>query len=211
MNRRFQLFSQLIKPFSEKSRKRRMKIFAEVMALSPGTRILDLGGQPGAWRNVVVPLDLTILNLPGVAEASVELPQHRVRYVEGDACNVVQFDRGDFDILHSNSVIEHLGPEENQEAFASEVKRLSRRYWVQTSSEWFPIEPHCGMPFWWFYPEPARQWFIRRWSQQVPRWAEMIAGTRLVTKKRLQSLFPETSSYVEWSYGFPKSYVVYQS
>ena len=36
-----------------------------MLDIKPGTRVLDLGGSPSIWENVAVPLDITILNLPG--------------------------------------------------------------------------------------------------------------------------------------------------
>lgn len=35
------------------------------LKIKPGTRVLDLGGSPSIRENVLVPLDITILNLPG--------------------------------------------------------------------------------------------------------------------------------------------------
>jgi SAM-dependent methyltransferase len=193
------------------ARKERMDVFIRSMGLTQGTRILDLGGQPETWQQVDMPLDITILNLPDVAAIDMEVPQHRIRYVEGDACNVVEFGRGDFDVIYSNSVIEHVGPEDRQEAFASEVRRLGTRYWVQTPCKWFPIEAHCGMPLWWFYPERGRRFFIERWRKKLPNWTEMIEGTRVLTLDHLRSMFPGSSVHAEWLFGFPKSYAMYSN
>ncbi|MGB8330247.1 MAG: class I SAM-dependent methyltransferase [Polyangiales bacterium] len=188
-----------------------MAAFIRHMQLAPGSRILDLGGQPRTWQPVEIPLNITILNLPGVANADVDLRNHQVRYVEGDACRVADFSCGDFDIIYSNSVIEHVGAEDRQEAFAAEVQRLGKRYWVQTPSKWFPVEAHCGMPLWWFYPQPVRQAVIERWRKKLPEWTEMVDGTRVLTLKRLRSLFPGASTYTEWMFGFPKSYTIYSN
>lgn len=188
-----------------------MGAFIRRMQLTPSTRILDLGGQPQTWQSVEIPLEITILNLSGVADVSIELTKHEVRYVEGDACSLTNFSRGDFDVVYSNSVIEHVGPEDRQEAFASEVRRLGSRYWVQTPSKWFPVEAHCGMPFWWFYPEPVRRALIERWRKKLPAWTEMVGGTRVLTLERLRALFPGALASTEWMFGFPKSYTMYSS
>jgi SAM-dependent methyltransferase len=209
-NLRFNTFQRLMKPISKMAREDRMKVFIHSMGLSPETRILDLGGQPETWQEVDMSLDITILNLPGIAQTNAKVAQHRIRYVEGDACNIDGFTRDDFDLIYSNSVIEHVGPEDRQDAFASEVRRLGTRYWIQTPSKWFPIEAHCGMPFWWFYPERLRRSFIEQWRQKLPSWTEMVEDTRVLTLQRLQSLFPGSSVHTEWLLGFPKSYAVYQ-
>lgn len=204
-------YRRLMAPVQKRARKRRMDVFIRAMGLTPNTRILDLGGQPQMWQHVEMPLDITILNLPGIAKTEAPVPGHQIRYVEGDACDVSQFTRTDFDLIYSNSVIEHVGPEDRQEAFASEVQRLGTRYWVQTPSKWFPLEAHCGMPLWWFYPENMRQAFLERWRKKLPAWTEMVEGTRVLTLDRVQSLFPGSSVYTEWAFGFPKSYAMYSN
>ena len=197
-------------------RRRRMDGLMRMLEIKPGTRVLDLGGSPSIWENVPVPLDITILNLPG-GIPSFELDSfdarrsiHAFHHVEGDACNVHQFPDRSFDLAFSNSVIEHVGPQEKQEAFAREVVRLGKAYWVQTPSVWFPIEAHTGMPFYWFYPEQLRAWLLRRSQQKLPTWwTEYVAETRVLSRRRMTELFPNARVQVEFFFGLPKSYVAY--
>ncbi len=125
-----------------------MRSFVRRMGVREGMSILDLGGQPLIWDSVPFSLNLTILNLPGQidtkghdagSDKSIVPTHHNIRYVEGDACNVDGFGDRSFDIVFSNSVIEHVGPADKQASFAHEARRLSRSYWVQTPSKWFPI------------------------------------------------------------------------
>jgi len=155
---RLELFSRLKRPFSARARKNRMRTFTRLMRITEGMSVLDLGGLPMIWESVASPLDITILNLdlPGTPERAAD-SHHKIRYVEGDACKVMGFADYQFDTVFSNSVIEHVGPAGRQADFAREVRRLGRSYWVQTPSKWFPIEAHCGMPFWWFYPAELRR------------------------------------------------------
>ncbi len=185
-----------------------MQSFSAKMGLKDGTSILDLGGQPMIWDSINLRLDLTILNLPGRAAFS-HASHHKIRYVDGDACAVEGFSERSFDIVFSNSVIEHVGSAEKQAEFAREVRRLGHSYWVQTPSKWFPIEAHCGMPFWWFYPASVRDYFIERWRRKLPAWTEMVEGTTVLTRADLHRLFPEATIAVETSFGMPKSYVAY--
>ncbi len=207
---RFALFERVLPVISRHARKRRMRAFLQRMGIRPGMRILDLGGQPEIWRLVEPRLEITLLNLPGEGKSGDDL-HHVLHYTEGDACEVVGFQPGDFDLVFSNSVIEHVGPEERQQRFASEVRRLGRAYWVQTPSKWFPFEAHCGMPFWWFYPRGLREWLLRRWRLKLPAWTEMVADTRVLSRHRMTELFPDSQILVEYSFGFPKSYVAYRS
>jgi hypothetical protein len=206
---RLQLFKAFLGPFSRRVRSQRMAMCTRVMGLDRRRRMLDLGGQAGIWNHVEASQDITILNLSGVADSFLKT-HHQVRYVVGDACNVTEFTDGEFEVLFSNSVIEHVGPESRMEDFAREVKRLGQSYWVQTPSKWFPIEAHCGMPFWWFYPESLRQYFLKRWSAKLPTWTEMVEGTRVLTKKQLKRLFPEAQIHTERILGIPKSYIAYR-
>jgi hypothetical protein len=203
---RFRLFTALLRPFSRHARLRRMRAYARLMRVRDGMSVLDLGGQPAIWQSLPGRLDITILNLPGVAEHTAD---PRIRYVEGDACRVGDLQRGQFDTVFSNSVIEHVGGAEQRSAFAREVRRLGRSYWVQTPAKWFPIEAHCGMPFWWFYPARLRRWFIARWRGKLPAWTEMVEQTSLVERAELQALFPEARIRVETFCGLPKSYIAY--
>lgn len=209
---RVQLFYRFLNPFSEYTRRSRMKWFLDFLGAAGAgpLRILDLGGQPKLWQWVERPLDITLLNLPGNGER-VETSHHRLTYVDGDACDVRGFGDRSFDIVFSNSVIEHVGPPERQQAFAREAQRLGKRYWVQTPSKYFPIEAHCGMPGWWFYPAWLQSYFLRGWRKKMPSWTDMVEGTRVLEKDWLGSLFPAGRIRTERILGFPKSYIVHSA
>jgi hypothetical protein len=100
-------------------------------------------------------------------------------------------------------VIEHV-PRDRQEAFAREVRRVGRRYFVQTPNRWFPIEPHYQLPFFQFVPERARRaltdhieigWMARG------GWAEI----NLLDRRELQALFPDALIASERLAGLTKS------
>lgn len=203
---RIRLFDIALRPVQFVMRKRRMSNFMSHMDVDKNATILDLGGQPTIWSSVNPKLNVTILNLPGIARRDDE-SHHNITYVEGDACNVTGYEDHSFDIVFSNSVIEHVGDDKKQVEFAQEVMRLGRSYWVQTPSKYFPIEAHCGMPFWWLYPESLRQYFISRWRRKLPAWTEMIEGTRVLGTNQLQALFPNATVTTERLLGIPKSYV----
>ena len=164
---RLTIFDRLLGPFQAGSRNKRMRSYVALMDVKEGTSVLDLGGQPMIWDSVPFQINLTILNLPGIAVAN-HISNHRIEYVTGDACNVERYLDGTFDTVFSNSVIEHVGSCVKQGEFAREVRRLGKSYWVQTPSKWFPIEAHCGMPFWWFYPKILRRHLVERWRKTLP-------------------------------------------
>lgn len=206
---RLSLFQTALRPVQAALRKRRMNAFMSHMKVQENTTILDLGGRPMIWDSVYTRLNITILNLPGGGADSNHVSHHSILYVDGDGCNVVAYVDQAFDIVFSNSVIEHVGDHEKQVQFAAEVKRLGRSYWVQTPSKYFPLEAHSGMPFWWFYPERLRQYFIAGWRRKLPDWTEMIEGTRVLDLNQLQRLFPGSEIKTERLLGIPKSYIAY--
>lgn len=204
---RVRIFSACLRPFSKRTRQNRMALFVKVMKPDSDMKILDLGGQPEIWDFVDTPLDITCLNLPGISTKE-HRSHHRITYVEGDACNMPYFEPGDFDLIFSNSVIEHVGDHERRQQFCREILRLSKTYWIQTPSKWFPIEAHCGMPFWWFYPQVLRAYFLRRWEKKLPDWTEMVAGTSIISASELRNSLPGCTIHHEW-FWVPKSLVAY--
>ena len=119
-------------PISRHFRKRRMVEFLHEFSITPATRVLDVGGGRFNWDLVDFRPTLTIVNpylepnpLPGVT------------YVRGDACRLPFADNA-FDVVFSNSVIEHVGANRQAE-FARECCRVGRRYYIQTPNRRFPI------------------------------------------------------------------------
>ncbi len=129
---------------------------------------------------------------------------------KGDAC-ATQLEPNSFDLVFSNSVIEHVGDINKQTAFATEARRLAPRHWIQTPAKSFPIEAHTGMPFWWYYPKTTRTRIVKRWRAKLPDWTEMVEGTTFVEKRTLRSYFPESQLLVERFAGLPKSYVAWKA
>ncbi len=205
---RLRVFYSLMSGFQRRHRARRMETFNKKIPLPVGTRVLDLGGSQAIWENVEQPLNVTLLNLPG-GKPGPAPSHHLFTHVDGDACKVHL--PAEFDVVFSNSVIEHVGGKEQQAAFASEIRRMGVSYWVQTPSKWFPIEAHSGMPFWFLYPESMRRFFLNRWREPLLNWTSYIEETRVLSKGRMQALFPEAAIYVERVFGIPKSYTAWSA
>lgn len=174
---------------SRVARAKRMLAFADRMLKGSSASVIDLGGTVSFWDNAPTHLELTVVNLPG--EIYVDRScYHSVTLVEADACNLSFLPDRSFDIAFSNSVIEHVGNEERQAAFAAEARRLGRGYWVQTPCTGFPIEAHTGMPFWWQLPSSLQRKLIAHWRKSLPEWADFIEETRVLSEKRMRHLFP---------------------
>jgi hypothetical protein len=144
-------------------------------------------------------LEITMVNL---YQQTVTHPQITAR--TGDACNLIDFADQSFDVVFSNSVIEHLGSLENQQRMASEVRRVGRRYYIQTPSRTFPLEPHYVFPLAQFLPRSVRIQIGARWkfgSYCTP--GDLIAAARvadeirLLTSQEMQALFPSSTLHLE--------------
>jgi SAM-dependent methyltransferase len=186
----------------------RMRKFIADYGVTPSTRILDVGGDGYNWALVDVRPRLVILN---TEPPDGPLPENAT-FVRGDGCSLPFADRA-FDIVFSNSVIEHLATRDRQKTFAREIRRVGHRYYVQTPNRWFPIEPHLITPFVHYLPH--------RWQRALypytlwgliyhPTPAEMDANfqqIRLLTLREFGSLFPEASMDIERVAMLAKSFI----
>jgi hypothetical protein len=198
--------------FQNYFRPRRMKLFASSFAISNQTRIIDLGGTPLNWSFVEQRPAVTMVNIAGGRwVGDLDPLQHKMVLYDGRA---VPFpDRG-FDICFSNSVIEHVGDANAVAFFASEIRRLAPRYFVQTPNRYFFVEPYFMCVLIHFLPMILKRHLIRRGS--VWGWVtkpdqetidKTLRGIRLLTAKDMHKLFPDAEIVRERVLGFTKSII----
>jgi hypothetical protein len=198
-------------PFQKVFRPRRLRLFYRLFRPNTHTRVLDLGGGAFFWdlavsEGFVLP-EITVVNLRPAGD------QERtwLNWIVGDACST-DFADNSFDIVFSNSLIEHLGNWEMQRKFALEVGRLAPRYFVQTPDKLCPIEPHFVTPFIHWLPKEIRRRLIRNWTV----WGLMARPSSsychdicdeiaLVSRREMQVLFPGATIRCERMAGIPKS------
>jgi hypothetical protein len=190
-----------------------MERFAREFGVTRQTRVLDIGGTPDYWQLMPEPPRVIFLNAP---RAKGELAG-AARWVAGDGRRLPFRDQS-FDVVFSNSVIEHVGDGASQAAFAREVARAGRGYWVQTPNRWFPIEPHLLTPL--------IHWLPKRWQRSiVPRfsiWGALARVTpdqrqfyiehylgevRLLGLREMRRLFPQARMIRERVCGLTKSLI----
>lgn len=201
--------------FASRLRRRRFAFFSQLLARVPGTlRILDVGGTRDFWQqmgaDVLRRAEITLVNLnPDPVSAP------GMTSVQGDA-RALPFAPASFDVVFSNSVIEHVGGLADQTRMAAEVMRVGQRFFIQTPNRYFPIEPHFLMPFFQFYPVALRVALVRRfrlgWLPRTPDKAkarEAVEGVRLLNRRELASMFPGAGIYEERLAGMTKSFVAY--
>jgi hypothetical protein len=178
-------------------------------------RVLDLGGTAGAWeRAPIQPRELVLVNLPNTADLPV-VPRLEPKQTVGDATDPGLLLGEKFDLVYSNSVIEHVGGAQKRQDFANNVARLAPRCWIQTPYRWFPIEPHWLFPGLHLLPLASRLAIARRWpmgyidnyaGDREKVLAELLA-VELLTATEYRHLFPNATIKYERLGGLPKSLI----
>ena len=192
-------------------RKKRMARFVDVFCPSEHTQILDVGGATFNWDLIKTKSRITILNLYKPDEAS--LKSNNYDFVVGDGTALTYPDNS-FEIVYSNSVIEHLHSWEKQILFAAELSRVGRKLWVQTPAKSFFIEPHFITPFIHFFPKNWQRHLLRNFT--VWGWItrpkqdhvdSLLEEIRLLNFKEMKQLFPDCIIEKENFLFFTKCYV----
>ena len=104
--------------FAKIFRTRRMKQFVSLFVPNDSTCILDVGGTPYNWSLISQKPKLVLLKL----SAPVRRDENHT-WIAADGCHL-PFASQSFDIVYSNSVIEHVSNWQNQNKFAREVRRV---------------------------------------------------------------------------------------
>ena len=182
-------------------REKRYQRFMDLCDVRPDETILDVGaGAGGALErfnrvNPIVALDLTT-----ASTGWLDAPNVTVEAGDGTR---LRYGAGEFPVVFSSSTIEHV-PAELQRAFAAEIARVGRRYFVQTPNRYFPIEPHYQFPFFQFLPERIQRALNRRFTlgwRERGHWEPV----RLLSARQLQRLFPDAEIHRERVFGLTKS------
>lgn len=211
--------------FGSKMRARRLLPLLDLITKVHGKKgsvsILDVGGREAYWKSIDSAflrehdVRITILNLPCdlVGEDS-----ERFSYAVGDACDLAEYSDHAFDIVHSNSVIEHVGDWGKVKAFAKEVRRVAPNLFVQTPYYWFPVEPHFLKPIHHWLPKPLRVSMWMRFQMGQRSKARDIDEAMhkfdeepyLLDKRMFEFLFPDCKILKERFMLFTKSMVAFR-
>ncbi len=176
----------------------------------PDMRVLDLGGVPQFWASVPLrPRHVTLVNLK---------PHHSeldwISNRQADACRLPEDLLADgFDLVVSNSVIEHVGGHARRRRFARMVRRAAPHHWVQTPYRYFPIEPHWVFPGQQFLPTVAKALISRHWPAAHIRarsWDRAVASAlsvELLTVTEMRHYFADSYILRERYLGLTKSII----
>lgn len=205
-------------------RQRRLAMFLSLVCYFPRpVRILDIGGSAFYWEHLffslpnVRPADyrITITNLVDSELKADESKHGCFTFVVADARGMPEFADNEFDVVHSNSVIEHVGAQEDQILMGSEIRRVASYYFVQTPNFWFPIEPHFKTLFFHWLPRRWRVLLVQHLKLgHLPRGTDREHAERIVDSAQLLDswdlgvCFPTGTVHRERVLGWTKSLIV---
>ena len=198
-NRRFIVFETLIDRNFTKNKK---------------LKILDVGGAAYFWSDKdfleKYDVEITMLNL-----VAVESGHPKLKSVKGDATDLSEYQNDSFDLVFSNSVIEHLYTWENQVKMAEECVRVGKKHFIQTPNRHFFVEAHYTLPFAQYLPDKLLFDILTKTKlSQTRKWdpgdaKQYIEEIRLLTGKEVKTLFPSSKIYKEKFIGMTKSFVAH--
>ena len=206
----------LLASLQRRFRARRMALLARTIGLSAEMRVLDVGGTIEIWRLAPVMPRVVLLNqafwphqIEGAAGA-----------ILGDGTRLPFADQS-FDLVFSNSVIEHVGDREAQARFAAEISRVGKRFWLQTPNRHFPVEQHMWTPFVHWLPRSWQAAILKRfsvWRMVTSHDAcerefyvnHYLGSVRLLSATGLAALFPGARIERERFLGWTKSLIAWK-
>jgi len=196
------------KSFSFRARQRRFRhiraLIGDIIRRKGSCRIADIGGTEYYWRIAgdfinQANVEIHLMNLEAV-------PVHGAKFVShaADACALDCFENNSFDLVHSNSVIEHVGNWSNMKLMAGHVRRLAPVYYVQTPNFWFPYEPHFRFPLFQFLPEQVRGRMLTTFSlgfggkrSSLDEAMLSVQSASLIDARQMRELFPDAEIHRE--------------
>jgi hypothetical protein len=198
--------------FTYNCRQHRIEEFRRCFPDLADMHVLDLGGTAHSWRAAGLRAkSVTLVNLDDFPVAE----EPWIHAVQGDAC---AGGFGKFDLVFSNSLLEHLGGHAKRQQFADVVRESAPDWWVQTPYRYFPVEPHWVFPWFQFLPFRARTALTEHWDlghmparKDRALAAELVASVELISATEMRSYFPESQIWFERFFGLPKSLVAVQT
>lgn len=198
---------RLHRPVARYFRTKRLRRFLSDFNVDSTTHVLDVGGLAYYWSFLEDPPRVTIVNLEPPYDGAGS-----AAWVIADATRL-PFPDGAFDVVFSNSLIEHIIGDEGRKAFAAEIQRVGRRFHVQTPNRWFFVEPHLMTPLIHFLPRSWQQRLVRNftlWGWMTrptgPEAEGFLDLTKLIDRREFRGLFPAARIVRERFLGLTKSF-----
>jgi hypothetical protein len=174
-------------------RQKMFRLFMASMCPRPETRVLDVGVTSDEQHKesnyfeqfYPYPHNITCVGTEDGSHLIDRYPGLRYRQVR--PMEPLPFGDGEFDVVFSNAVVEHVGSRADQRIFVGELCRVARAFFITTPNRWFPLEHHTGLPLLHYLPASvfrsvSRDTRYRHWASE--------ANLNILTAAELSGLFP---------------------
>lgn len=207
-------WSNFIVVFMNYFRTKRLRRFVSAYPDLGSLSVLDIGGRPYIWNLLkekynIIPMKLVLYN---TEDDNQMIHQRDFNVQIGDGRSMA-FDDSSFDLVFSNSVIEHVGSFHDMQKFGSECMRVGKEVYIQTPCKYFFVEPHLVAFFIHYLPRnlyrklsflSLRYISLRRNKLQFYK---IFDGIRLLNEAEFRSLFPNMEINFERFLLFKKSMI----
>jgi len=228
----YKILSALIQKQSDKWALKRFNLFLDLLKPAENSTILDLGGYNGKFfykfQDMIKHIDLKII-IADIDKQALNIAKARgFETLLLDETGIINLPDKSVDIVFCNSVIEHVTlPKENiwgcfddkifkekseirQKSFADEIKRVGKKYFVQTPHVDFIIDSHTWLPF---MAKLSRRNLIKSLKFSNKFWVKKPSPDwNLLNEKQMNLFFPEANEImINRVLGLKKEIIAYKN
>jgi hypothetical protein len=216
----------MVSQIREWTRARRRTHFFRFLPPRRPLRIIDLGGTVPFWRGWGITADdrlhVTLINNHHVDKtaAGYGQPGPNIENCLMDANDVTVGLLRSFDLVFSNSFIEHLGSRSEQATLASKICESGKPYFIQVPNKSSPLDPHFPSPFAPFfamYPRRMQAALLARFrlgsgtkSGSVEAAMERLRFYNPLGLSDVKAMFPGAKFALERPLGVPMSVLAWR-
>lgn len=208
----------------ERAAQDRSRMFRSFAAALPRPlRILDLGGTAEMWARWRVgdsdDFRVTLLNhhRHDSTQRSEKVTQGFIQTRRGDALEIGSNVLRDYDVVFSNSMLEHLASPSDQVALANKIEQCGLPYFIQVPNRRSLVDPHFPhalVPFFAMYPRSVQARLLTWSALGSGSRASSMEAARLrlslyhpLGRSEMQHLFPRATTLYQWTFGLPMSVI----
>lgn len=208
------------------TRAQRRARFAEFLPAQRPLRIVDLGGTVPFWRGWGLKLE-DQLHIPLINNHHIDTTAAGFCNQGSQIINRV-FDANDvttdclalFDLIFSNSFLEHLGSRQAQARLAAKICDSGKPFFIQVPNKNSPVDPHFPSPlapFFAIYPRRVQAALLRRSrlgsgakSTDLNDAMERMRFYNPLGLNDMRTLFPVANFAIERPLGVPMSVLAWR-
>jgi hypothetical protein len=188
-------------------------------------RLVDLGGTVRFWEawglRDTDQVHITLINNNWLGETNFNESSHAfIENRQADVLDLTEDDLKTFDVIFSNSFIEHLACREDQAKIAKMITKCGLPYFIQTPNKFSPIDPHFPRPY-----VPFFAIYPRRLQARLLTLGRLGSGSKALSIDDalgdltyynpldftdMRALFPDGKLRMERPFGIPMSILAYR-